>query len=172
MPRRSLSPFAITCTVVALACATTGTAHAASCKKYKETSGCKVPNGTSYQVTKGANDEMNVTVYRGRGQFALRSACVQFRSKRFSFKSWPKVGKTYSFTETTTEVAELQDGITVTYTYKIAVKIKIDSALKATATGTASATAPAVPPQGSFGGEDAFNSNCKLNRTLKRVVER
>lgn len=170
MTRRSSSSCAVTCALVALALAPG--AHAASCKKYKETSGCKVPNGTSYQVTKGANDEMNVTVDRGRGQFALRSACVQFRSKRFTFKSWPKVGKTYSFTDTTTEVAELQGGITVTYTYKIAVKIRINSALKATATGSASATAPAVPPQGTFGGEDAFNSTCKLDRTLKRVVER
>ena len=73
MTRRSLPPFTIACTVIALAFATAGPAHAASCKKYKETSGCKVPNGTSYQVTKGANDEMNVTVYRGRGQFTLRS---------------------------------------------------------------------------------------------------
>lgn len=168
MPGRSL--FAVTCTAIIVAFATTGPAQAASCKKYKEASGCKVANNTSYQVTKGANDEMNLSIYGGRAQFDLRSACVRFQSKRFKLKSWPTVGKTYTFTDTTTEVSELQNGITVTYTYKIAVKVKINSALKATATGTASATAPAVPAQGSFGGEDAFNSSCKLNRTLKRAV--
>ena len=145
-------------------------ASAASCKKYKESSGCKVANNTSYQVTKGPNDEMNLSVYGGKAQFDLRSACVQYRSKKFKFKSWPKVGKTYNFSDTQTEVAELQDGISVTYTYKIDLKVKINSAKKATATGTATVNAPAVPPQGSFGGEDAFNSNCKLNRTLKRAV--
>lgn len=166
---RPLPPLAVASAVV-LVMATAGSAQAASCKKFKETSGCKVANNTSYQVTKGPNDEMNVSVYGGRAQFDLRSACVQFRSKRFTFKSWPRVGKTYTFADTTTEVAELQEGIKVTYTYKIAVKVKIDSATRATASGTASATAPAVPPQGSFGGEDAFNSNCKLNRTLKRAI--
>lgn len=169
MTKRSLPPLAAA-GAVALAFATAGTAQAASCKKYKETSGCKVANNTSYQVTKGPNDEMNVSVYGGRAQFDLRSACVQFRSKRFAFKSWPRVGRTYTFTDTKTEAAEPQPGISVTYTYKISVKIKIDSATKATASGTASATAPAVPPQGTFGGEDAYNANCKLNRTLKRAV--
>lgn len=169
MPRRPLPPLAVA-GALALVVATTGTAQAASCKKYKETSGCKVANNTSYQVTKGPNDEMNVSVYGGRAQFDLRSACVQFRSKRFAFKSWPRVGRTYTFAETKTEVSEVQSGITVTYTYKINVKVKIDSAKKATATGTASATAPAIPPQGSFGGEDPYNATCQLNRTLKRAI--
>ena len=162
---------ALACTL-ASALATTSPAQAASCKKYKETSGCKLPNTTSYQMSKGDNDEMNLTVDRGVARFDLRSSCGQSRSKLFTFKSVPKVGKTYSFTETTTEAVEkVGEGISVTYTFKIAVKVKIDSATKATTTGSASATAPAVPAQGTFGGEGAYNSNCKLNRTLKRVVD-
>ena len=57
----------------------------------------------------------------------------------------------------------------MTYTYKIDLKVKINSATKATTTGNATTTAPAVPAQGTFGGEDAFNSSCDLKRTLKRV---
>ena len=172
MSRRSRSLLSVVAALVAgAAFAATSAPAAGKCSKPgKEASGCTLPKNTSYQMTRGENDEMNLTTYSSPGQFDLRSSCVQFRSKRFKFKAKPKVGKTYTFTDTQTETSELSDGITVTYTYKIDLKVKINSAMKATTTGTASATAPAVPAQGSFAGEDAYNSTCKLNRTLKRVL--
>jgi len=50
-----------------------GPADAASCKKYKETKNCKLPNGTSFQYTAGANDEMNLTGYRGKGELKKKT---------------------------------------------------------------------------------------------------
>ncbi|MEI2703047.1 MAG: hypothetical protein V9E83_11685 [Baekduia sp.] len=144
-------------------------AQAASCKKLKEASGCKLPNGTSYQYSRSDTDEMNLTVDRGKAQITVRSACAFERSRRFAFKSVPKVGKTYTFTETKTENVLIRDEFPVTYTYKLTLKVKIESASKATTSGSATTTAPAVPPQGSFEGEDAFNANCGLKKTLKRV---
>lgn len=173
MSSRTFADVATAVAVIASAALTsTAPAQAASCKKYKEASGCKLPSGTSYQVTRGANDELNLTVDRGKAKLALRSACVQNRSISLSFKSVPKVGRSYSFAVTKTEVAELREDISVTYTYMLTLKVKINSASKATTSGTATVSAPGVPPQGSFAGEDPYNANCKLDRTLKRVVER
>ena len=171
MSRRSRS----LCLVAAIAAggalaALPSPAPAASCKEGREATGCPLPSNASYQMTRGENDEMNLSISRGKAQFDLRSNCVEFRSQRFKFKARPRVGKTYTFRDTHDVTSELQDGITVTYTYKIDLKVKIDSATRTTTTGTATVTAPAVPAQGSFGGEDAFSSNCKLNRTLKRVI--
>lgn len=148
-----------------------GQAPAASCKKAKEQKGCTLPNGTSYQYTNSETDEMNLRVERGKATLDMRSACIPDRTQRYKLKSLPKVGRSYKFDKTEQVTSELQDGITVTYTYTLKLTIKITSALKATTTGSATVTAPEVPAQGSFAGEDAFNSNCKLTgKTLKRVV--
>jgi hypothetical protein len=147
-----------------------GASAASNCKeKGNEGRGCPLPNGSTYHVRKGHDNEMSFRVRRHTSRLSIRSSCAFHQARSFTTNARPKVGQIYSFEQTKSVTGQLADGRPTVTTYKLKIRVNIKSAKKAVATGTAKAFMPAVPPQGTSPGEDEVRLNCSLHRTLKRV---
>jgi hypothetical protein len=150
--------------------AAVGPAQGADCRKLRESRGCTLPSGAQYFKYQGASDQIDVRVSRGgKGTLRVLSNCVIDRTLTLRLKGRAKVGGVYRFKDTRVVQPDPDQGQRVATTYVLDAVLRITSAGRASLTGTATASSPAVPPSGTFGGEDAFESTCKLNRTLARA---